>query len=218
MIDGVNYRLGRPGFAGDVDDDGAVWLAREGQALARFDISDPMRAEVPALVATLQAAGIEVWLASGDGERAVDALAQAAGIGHVRSRLSPEDKLALMREQQARGRRVLMVGDGINDAPVLAGADVSMALAGGSSLAQRSADLLLLGDSLRALPAAMALAVRTRRIVHQNLAWALGYNLVAIAIAASGFIHPGFAALGMAGSSLGVTLSALRLARDEDPR
>lgn len=214
-VDGVAYQLGRAGFAGVGHDDGGVWLAREGVAFARFEIRDPMRPEVPELIRTLQGRGMEIWLASGDGERAVAELALAAGITRVRARLSPEDKLAMMRKQQARGRRVLMVGDGINDAPVLAGADVSMALAGGSSLAQRSADLLLLGDSLRPLPSALALAGRTRRIIGQNLAWALGYNLVAIAIAASGFIHPGFAALGMAGSSLGVTLSALRLARGD---
>jgi Cu2+-exporting ATPase len=125
----------------------------------------------------------------------------------------PPDKLALLRGLQASHHRVLAVGDGLNDAPLLAGANVAAAIGGGSALAQRSAGLLLTGERLAPIAEAIALARRARRILHQNLAWAAGYNLVAIALAASGMIAPGWAALGMAGSSLGVTLNALRAGR-----
>ena len=106
-----------------------------------------------------------------------------------------------------------MVGDGLNDAPVLAGADVSFALADGAALAQRAADLVITHPSLQRIPETIALARRTRRVIRQNLAWALGYNLLALPLAAAGFVTPWMAALGMALSSLTVTLNALRLTR-----
>jgi Cu2+-exporting ATPase len=120
-----------------------------------------------------------------------------------------------VRRLQADGHRVLMLGDGINDAPVLAGADVSMAMADGAPLAHRSADLVLTGSSLVRVPQAVALARRSQRIIRQNLGWALAYNLVALPFAALGWVTPGLAALGMAASSLVVTANALRLGRIE---
>ena len=110
-----------------------------------------------------------------------------------------------------------MVGDGLNDAPVLAGADVSIAVADGAALAQRAADFVTTGASLARIPAAVALARRTRRIIRQNLAWAIAYNVLALPLAAAGLVTPWIAALGMAVSSLTVTLNALRLARTPAP-
>jgi Cu2+-exporting ATPase len=156
---------------------------------------------------------MDVQLASGDAETTTSEVAATLGIREFSARQSPEHKLARLRALQANGRCVLMVGDGINDAPVLAGADVSMAMGDGSVLAQRAADVLLLGEPLQRVPAAIVLARKTRQVLRQNLVWALAYNVVAVSIAAVGWIHPGFAALGMAGSSLGVTLNSLRLAR-----
>ena len=212
-MDGEIFRLGRADFAADRPDDGALWLGKAGVALARFEIRDRVRADAADALAHLRAFGLDVQLLSGDAETAVRDVAGELGIVEFRARQSPEDKLARLRELQQQGRRVLMIGDGINDAPVLAGADLSVAMGHGSALAQRAADVLLLNERLQRLPDAIALARNTQRTLQQNLAWALGYNAIAIGIAAAGWIHPGFAALGMAGSSLGVTLNALRLAR-----
>jgi Cu2+-exporting ATPase len=210
---GQRYRLGRAGFAVARVDDGALWLGREGEALARFEVADATRADAAATIARLRAAGLRVQVASGDGAEAVARTCTALGLADWQARLLPAEKLALLRGLQARGRRVLAVGDGLNDAPLLAGADASIAVGGGSALAQRSADLVLTGDGLAAVADAIAIARRTRRVLRGNLAWAAGYNLVAVAFAASGVVAPGWAALGMVGSSLGVTLNALRAGR-----
>ena len=141
-------------------------------------------------------------------------LAQASlalGIGAFSARMWAESKLARVRELQAAGHAVAMVGDGINDAPVLAGADVSFAIGDGNALAARAADLVLATPRLQRIPQAIALARRTRGVIRQNLAWALAYNLCALPAAAMGLVTPWQAALGMAASSLLVTLNALRL-------
>lgn len=212
-VDGRAYRLGRAEFAAGREDDGALWLGDGSRAFARFETSDPVRPDAGEAVASLRALGLPPQLLSGDGEGSVAAVAGSLGIDEFASRQSPEEKLETVRALQARGRRVLAVGDGINDAPVLAGADVSVAMAGGAPLAHRSADLVLAGASLMRLPQAVQLARRTRRIIRQNLAWALAYNVVALPLAALGLVGPGLAALGMAASSLVVTANALRLGR-----
>src|SRR5690606_15747344 len=119
-------------------------------------------------------------LSSGDSSAAVARFSEALGIDDVHARQTPEQKLAFVRTLQAEGRRVAMVGDGLNDAPVLAGADVSLAVADGAALAQRAADLVATHPSLMRIPDAIALARRTRKIIRQNLTWALGYNVLAL--------------------------------------
>jgi Cu2+-exporting ATPase len=161
----------------------------------------------------LRAQGLALHLSSGDGAEPVGRFAQSLPLSDARARQAPEDKLARVRELQGQGRVVAMVGDGLNDAPVLAGADVSIAIGEGAALAQRSADLVLASTSLDRIPAAIALAKRTSTVVRQNLAWAVGYNLLALPLAAAGLVTPWLAALGMALSSLTVTLNALRLSR-----
>ena len=212
-VDGVELRLGRADFAAARDDDGAVWLGDGSRALARFELRQTLRADAEAALETLRAQGMTLELCSGDGEAAVREVARQLGIANWQARQDPSRKLARLRELQQEQHRVAMVGDGINDAPVLAGADLSFALGGGSSLAHRAADFVLVGESLHRIPQTFAIARRTRRILMQNLAWALGYNALALPFAALGWIAPWLAALGMALSSLLVTLNALRLLR-----
>ena len=226
-IDGRGWRLGRAQWATAFDDtalkdDDAIWLGDGRRAYARFVLRETPRADAAQALRELRAQGLRVGLCSGDAEMAVARMAAAVGIevavdGSVRARQTPEDKLAYVRERQAAGEIVAMVGDGINDAPVLAGADVSLALADGAALAQRAADFVVCGYALQRIPQAIALARRSRRIVRQNLAWAIGYNLLALPLAASGHVTPWIAAIGMALSSLLVTLNALRLARTPLP-
>jgi P-type Cu2+ transporter len=210
-VDGRRYRLGRADFAAGRADDGAIWLGDGALALARFELADPLRDDAGAAMAALHAQGIEVEIASGDAEAAVAAVAKRLGIARWQSRMTPEQKLARVHALQQTGRHVAMVGDGINDAPVLAGADVSLALGGGAALAHRAADLVLSGSQLVRLPQAIVLARRTRRVLRQNFGWAIAYNVIALPFAAAGLVTPWLAALGMAGSSLLVTLNALRL-------
>ena len=212
-VDGRHWRLGRADFASLGEDDGALWLGNGLRAFARFEVRESERADAGIALRALRETGISVHLSSGDATGAVQRFATRLGIAGARARQAPEDKLAFVRDLQRQGRRVAMVGDGINDAPVLAGADVSIALGEGAMLAQRAADLVLTAPSLARIPAAVALARRTRRIVRQNFAWAIGYNLLALPLAAMGLVTPWLAALGMTLSSLVVTLNALRLAR-----
>ena len=212
VVDGVAWRLGQAGFACGGEDDGNLWLGDGQRGVARFGVHESARAEAADAIAELRALGLRVHLSSGDSMEAVARFGKLLAIDDVHARQTPEQKLAFVRTLQAQGRRVAMVGDGLNDAPVLAGADVSLAVADGAALAQRAADLVATHPSLMRVPESVALARRTRKIIRQNLAWALGYNVLALPLAAAGLVTPWLAALGMAASSLTVTLNALRLA------
>ena len=214
-VNGREMRLGTAPFAAGRPDDGALWLGDGAAPLARFEMQESPRADAAPALQLLRAQGLALHLMSGDGALAVERCVESLGNPFATrgARLLPQDKLARVRALQAQGHRVAMVGDGINDAPVLAGADVSIAVAGGAALAQRSADIVLLRPALGGIAAAIDTARRTRRIIRQNLAWAVGYNLVALPLAATGHVVPWMAALAMVVSSLTVTLNAMRLAR-----
>ncbi|UNK58404.1 cadmium-translocating P-type ATPase [Pseudoxanthomonas daejeonensis] len=217
QVEGRTWRLGRADFAGAGEDDGALWLGDGTSACARFVLEERARDDAPAALAQLRAQGLHLHLASGDGAAAVARMASSLPLDETHARQVPEDKLALVRRLQAQGRVVAMVGDGLNDAPVLAGADVSIAMGEGAPLAHRAADMVTTGGTLQRIPEAIVLARQTHRIIRQNLAWAAGYNLLALPLAAAGLVTPWLAALGMALSSLAVTLNALRLARPTKP-
>jgi Cu2+-exporting ATPase len=154
-----------------------------------------------------------VHLLSGDAPAAAARVATSLGIAAVCAGADPEAKRTYVRELKSAGALVAMVGDGVNDAPVLAQADVSVAMGQGADLAQAKADAVLVSGELGALGDAFGLCVRTTRIVRENLGWAIAYNLLAIPAAAAGLVTPWMAGLGMAGSSLAVVLNALRLRR-----
>jgi Cu2+-exporting ATPase len=141
-------------------------------------------------------------------------VAAELGIAQARHGMRPDDKLARVRELQAAGHQVAMIGDGVNDAPVLAGADVSIAMGQGAQLAHASADMVVLSERLGALPDGIAKARRTRTVIKQNLGWALFYNMSAVPLAAAGMVAPWMAAIGMSFSSLVVVFNALRLKSD----
>jgi Cu2+-exporting ATPase len=166
-----------------------------------------------AAIVALRALGLRVLIASGDSRDAVAQVAGALHIDQAHARLDPAGKIALVRELEAGGRRAFVIGDGINDGPVLAAAHVSCAMGQGSAIAQAASDLLLIHENLAVLPQAIERARAALRVVRQNLGWALFYNLAAVPLAAFGLVPPWLAALGMSLSSLGVVLNARRLTR-----
>jgi Cu2+-exporting ATPase len=188
-----------------------VYLADERGWLAAFILEDTLRPEAAALIAALHRAGLRPHLLSGDHPAAVAAVASRLGIGRAKGGALPEDKFAYVEKLQREGRVVAMIGDGLNDAPVLARADVSFAMGGGADAAQCQAAFVLLGNSLGEIEKTYRLASRAMRIVRQNFAWALAYNALALPLAAAGWIGPWEAAIGMAASSFIVVLNAMRV-------
>ncbi len=182
--------------------------------LARFDLVEDLRTEAPAVVAALEQGSVAVQLLSGDRHGAVQRVAAQAGIAQAVGECTPQGKLAALQALQAEGHQVAMVGDGLNDGPVLAGAHVSFAFGRAVPLAQSQADFVVLGDSLALVPQTVLLARRTLRVVRQNLWWAAGYNALCVPLAVVGWMPAWLAGLGMALSSLLVVLNAARLARD----
>jgi len=235
IVKGHTYRIGNHRFVeslSDNDDTNSplaggdaklrqVFLGGERGLAARIDLVENLRSGAAQMINKLKELGIGAVIASGDRQEAVHAMAQnLAADGealHWEADMLPEDKLNLVRELQAQGLQVAAMGDGINDSPVLAGADVSIAMGSGTSIAQHSADTIWLGQQLSGLEQAFSVARKTMLIVKQNLAWALGYNLLAIPLAVTGNIEPWMAALGMSFSSLLVMLNALRLGKANDP-
>lgn len=181
------------------------------EVLARFLLRDTIRSEVAALLDNLQRQGLRIHLLSGDRHSAVKAVADQLGVPDYRANATPDQKQAHVAQLQASGSVVLMLGDGINDAPVLASADVSMAVGNASALARTAADVISLRAGLDGLMLLLQKARQTRRTIRQNLAWAALYNLCAIPLAAFGLVPPWAAAIGMASSSLLVAFNAQRL-------
>ncbi len=213
---GHRWRLGAASERHDAGDarsvDAEAFLTRDGLAVARFAFVEALRPDVVAAVRALQGGGIHVRLLSGDEAGRVARVATQLGIAGDGG-MTPDDKLRVLREAQARGEVVAMIGDGINDGPVLAQADVSLAMAEGATLARAEADGVLVFNRLGDVVVARALARKAIRIVHQNFAWAFAYNVVAIPLAIAGWMPPWVAGAGMACSSLVVVTNGLRLTR-----
>ncbi len=210
----TEWRLGSAAWTGAAGDgEHAVWLARGGQLVAAFAFDEVLRGDAAGAVAALQAEGVAVSLLSGDASERVQRLAARLGIAQVVGGASPEAKLAALERAQQRGLPVAMVGDGINDGPVLARADASIAMGQGALVARAQADIVIVSNRLADITAARATARQALRIVHQNLAWAAVYNAACIPAALAGWLPPWAAGLGMASSSLAVVLNALRASR-----
>jgi Cu2+-exporting ATPase len=216
-IDGTDWRIGTAEFVGEANgpngDDG-IWLADSQGWVARFVLRDALRPGAIETVNALRKAGLDVRILSGDGGAAVSAVAERLCIPTFEARRTPAMKLDALLELRHSGRSTLMVGDGVNDAPVLAAADVSMTVKGGAELANSTADLILTGESLGLVITARAIAHRARQLIRQNLAWALLYNASVMPLAVSGLLKPWMAALGMSLSSLLVVANASRLVRE----
>jgi Cu2+-exporting ATPase len=221
-IDGVAYRIGSWRFVDisdqpqpelDAGDNPVVYLASQHALLATFVFDDPIRPSAATTLAALRERGFATVIISGDASAAVPAIARATGVDEYYAGLSPDQKLDMIQQWQKQGHRVVMVGDGINDVPVLAAADMSVAMVNASELAKASADCLLLSGDLGRLLTTLDVAVKTRRIIVQNLTWAGLYNSTALPLAAAGLIAPWLAAIGMSCSSLIVVANALRLNR-----
>jgi Cu2+-exporting ATPase len=229
-IHGDEWRLGSPDFAGQAAVGRQAVASRveqarrQGQTVsllcgpsgveAVLVFEDPLRPRVERLLQGLRESGVaKLAILSGDAENAVSRLGERLGITDCLGGMSPQEKLAWTRCRQRQGHTVAMFGDGINDAPTLAAADVSVSFSGATDLANTSSDFLILGTDITVLLKARRLAGCTRRIIRQNLVWAAGYNLAVVPFAAMGWIPPWGAAIGMSLSSLLVVMNALRLQR-----
>ncbi|OOE09649.1 carbonate dehydratase [Stutzerimonas degradans] len=218
-----NLRIGQPAFvaagygaaAPVIPGDQGQWLllGDEQGPLAWLVLDDRLREDAPALLAACRRKGWKTLLLSGDSSPMVGQIAEQLGIDQAEGGLTPAAKLARLQEIQGQGHRVLMLGDGVNDVPILAAADISVAMGSATDLAKTSADAVLLSNRLHSLVQAFDVARRSRRIIVENLAWASLYNGLILPFAAIGWVTPLWAALGMSASSLLVVLNALRLTR-----
>lgn len=223
------YRIGKADFvaalcgsaipptAGDTAST-QVFLGNERELLAMFTLGDELRQDAAASIARLRSKGFDTVIASGDRQAVVADVAAELNVEKWHAEMTPADKLDLIRQLQRHDAPVVMVGDGINDAPVLAAADASIALDSGTALARASADAVSLGRNLGSILRAVDMAARTQRIIRQNITWAIFYNATALPLAVSGMLQPWMAAIGMSLSSLLVVLNALRLQRLPEDR
>jgi Cu2+-exporting ATPase len=225
-IDGVRMRLGSPQFVAELgrhplphelafvaDDVTMVALGDEHGWIAFFTFVDPVRAHAGMVVRELIRMGKQVHLVSGDRPQIVAHIARELGISALRGGATPDEKLAYVQRLQQDGATVAMIGDGVNDAAGLAVAHVSIAMGGGADITRGNSDVILLSNGLDALLTAVRKARAALRVIRQNLAWAFAYNLVAIPLAAGGYVSPLLAGVGMAASSMLVVANALRLLR-----
>jgi Cu2+-exporting ATPase len=228
MVDGRRYRIGRPSYvlAGVPGESGVAhdWLesgdtiialGRDDACLAYFRIGDEIRPEAGELVADLKQLGKKVVLLTGDALAVARRVASELGIDDVRAGVTPQGKHEAVKALQSAGAVVAMVGDGVNDAPVLAQAQVSVAMGGGAQLARTQSDFVLLSENLDHLRRGMHRAQKTMVVIRQNLWWSFAYNFVALPLAISGHITPWLAGIGMSASSLLVVLNSLRIQRQE---
>ncbi|MDO5116238.1 MAG: cation-translocating P-type ATPase [Synergistaceae bacterium] len=188
-----------------------VEVRRDGEPVGYFAITDPIREDSKRAIAELKELGVRPMMATGDAKETAEAIAAEAGIEDIRWELRPDEKLSLVQDAQRQGRRVLMSGDGINDAAALKGSEVGIAMGGGMDLAVDSADIVIMKGGLSRIVAAIKISAKTRRVIKENLFGAFIYNIIAIPLAMAGLLHPIAAELAMAASSITVILNSMRI-------
>ena len=211
------WRLGRPGWAvegGCVLGGSGPWLSRDGIFVGSFAVSDTLREGAAAAVTAVKDSGLSMELLSGDAEEETRRVAKLTGIRQMSGRQRPEDKVSHLETLRREGRRVLMVGDGINDAPALGAAHDSMAPSTAADVGRSAADLVFLGSSLRSVPEAISVARKSMRLVRQNIAISIAYNALALPLAVAGYVTPLVAAVAMSTSSILVVANSLRVLSD----
>jgi len=224
-VEGRRYRVGKPDFVTEFNgkqlphdymqqQKTVIALGDEDNVIALFILNDVVRENASDVIAAIHHLGLSVSLLSGDQQAVVDAVARQLGIKHAYASMLPDQKLQHIQSLQKQGEVVVMVGDGVNDAPVLAAAQVSIAMGEGSQIAHASADMVLLSEQLSHITDGIKMSRRTLSVIKQNLSWALAYNLVALPLAAMGLVAPWMAAIGMSVSSLVVVINALRLTHE----
>ena len=221
VVEGVLWRLGRRDFVAQLAAPGTLstpgldeltWLGSQAGFAASFELEDTLRSDAASALEELRSLGLELRIASGDRRGTVENMARSLGVAHAEGRMTPAAKQRLVSGLQQQGRAVLMIGDGINDGPVLAAAHVSAAMGGGAAIAHAAVDLLLMNESLGSVAVAVRTARAAQRLVRANLRWAMAYNLLAVPLAALGLVPPWLAALGMSASSMFVVWRARRFA------
>lgn len=209
-IGSASFILGESAFA----EPNSVYLSIDGAHIATFRYQDPIRKEAQSFIERFEKSGIKITLLTGDSQANADVVAKEIGIETVIAGAKPQDKLDYLKQVDERDI-TMMIGDGINDAPTLAGAHLSVAMGGGADVAKASADMVLLGDHLERILEARQLALQTRKIIRENLAWSLGYNLLILPLAVAGLVAPYFAVVGMSASSIIVVSNSLRLLKEQ---
>lgn len=197
----------------EADGKTVMLVAISGQFTGMISVADTIKESSKEAIHTMQSAGIDVYMVTGDNKRTAEAIAKQVGIDHVYAEVLPQQKADIVEQLQEQGKRVAMVGDGINDAPALAKANIGMAIGTGADVAIEAADVTLVGGDLGHIPQAIDLSQKTMKNIRQNLFWALFYNAIGIPIAASGLLEPWVAGAAMAFSSVSVVTNALRLKR-----